>query len=145
MKYLSILVVFVLLGSNCIGQFPIQDNLMRQDTIKPKTDTVRCLMLVCDTSEKYSIWPSFEIDTAKTRIYADTSKSLHKDYAAIGKWTNDTTNRHYLNDVWWQFGYEVREYGYMTLWPPKEYTYLDQNKKPLSKSIVVWMTKEIKL
>ena len=50
--------------------------------------------------------------------------------------------------VWWQFGYYVyriknlREHFYFE--DDLDYEYLDQNKKPLPKSTVVWITKEIK-
>ena len=57
--------------------------------------------------------------------------------------------------VWWQFGYEVGRgivSGAYILYADKDgnlirettIKHLDQNKKPLPKSIIVWMTKEIK-
>jgi hypothetical protein len=115
----------------------------------PKQDTIKVLLFVCDTSEKYSIWPSFEIDTAATRIFSDTSKTSWKDYVLVGSTKNDTTNRRYNNSVWWQFGHEVYEpyTTQLTLSPFDKVPnsiYLDANKKPLPKSIVVWMSKEIK-
>lgn len=47
---------------------------------------------------------------------------------------------------WWQYGYEVvdlYETKLTVAYYVQSQNYLDQNKKPLSKSIVVWMAKQI--
>lgn len=90
-----------------------------------KVDSIRVIMLVCDTAK------------------------IDKEY--FGQW--------YHPLVWWQFGYEVWENvfveagqrsdgGSILIWDDHFDKIfrgrLDQNKKPLPKSIVVWMTKEIK-
>ena len=137
MKHIIIFVVFFILAGNCIGQYPIQDNLMKQDTIRVKTDTVRCLMLVCDTT------------------YMDKSTSEIKVMGNIYRMP------HRFAHVWWQFGYEVYEMKYGSVpcnvgsgnnlsavcygwYREKQLATLDQNKKLLPNSIVIWLTKEIK-
>jgi len=107
-----------------------------------KYDTVRVLMLVCDTSEKY-----------RGYVYAE---------------------KYIGGNIVWQFGYEVRipeefkeipnpdflginracavngcelDHSSPTIKNqihPTKYEYLDQDKKPLKKSIIVWDTKKIK-
>lgn len=87
---------------------------------QPKYDTVKCVILCCDTS----YLPGFF-----SLIY----NNKHKDTAVY------EPNR--LIQVWWQFGFEIRSHYFLCCDPP---TYLDENKKQLSKSIIVWMSREIK-
>lgn len=104
------------------------DNLLYEFTATPKQDTVKVLMLVCDTSRPNTI-KKFE----------------------------DGTIFEKSGNVWWQFGYIVKEKietdqwvtraesmigEFVSYWVTKQY--LDKNKKPLQKSIIVWMSKEIK-
>lgn len=95
----------------------------------PKYDTINCIMLVCDTTFRKDV-------IGYVGYFGDTVAYIE--------------NR--MIHVWWQFGYEVKkmastsllafdERGHLLIDNFEEY--LDQNKKPLRKSIVVWMTKEI--
>lgn len=104
------------------------------------TDTIRVLMLVCDTA--------FEKNIDKQIIVRwfppDSSKY---EYSAS----------HRIMDVWWMFGYEVRKVhsGTEGMIDPGFYLgvkfedwyshieYLDEKKKPLPKSSIVWISKEI--
>lgn len=109
-------------------------NRLDSFTITPKQDTIKVLMLVCDTS----------------RIISDFYKSVGGDYF-------------YQNMVTWQFGYEVYEIDWGQIpcsdvelgtaaistlclgWKRIKFiSNLDQNKKPLPRSLVVWLSKEIK-
>lgn len=92
-----------------------------------KQDTIRVLMLVCDTSGGWH--------------------SSMKFISPCAQSSNDG------RCVWWQFGYSAIETCGCRpnlLWPIAStcqhevyVSYLDQNKKLLSKSIIVWMSKEI--
>lgn len=117
-----------------------------------KYDTVKVLLLVADTSRQYTTWPYFEIDTVKTKAYNDTAKGMYA-MAIYGKEKNDTTFREPDYRTYWQFGYEVRErIGFILLGfsepPPYENGYgyyyfrgyLDERRRPLSKSIIVWQS-----
>lgn len=91
---------------------------LHEFTITPKYDIVKVIMLVCDTSLPMGSITTF---LAGTQYYG----------------------------VYWKFGYEVLEiHEPQGLYNPKyEHTYhtfkeyLDENKKPLSKRIIVWLTK----
>src|ERR1035437_9969873 len=39
---------------------------------KRKLDTVKVLMLVCDTNEQYHVWDTFEYDSAATKRHYDS-------------------------------------------------------------------------
>lgn len=89
-----------------------------------KQDTIPVLMLVCDTS------------AMQGRIR----------YGWKGDTVRKITDSYYRENVWWQLGYEVLA-GYPVyalLYPNSVIAYLDKDKKPLPKSIVVFLTKEIK-
>jgi len=76
---------------------------MIDSVVSIKPDTLRCILLVCDTS-------------------------------TIAKEPNEvkTLQKRYFNTaVYWQFGYKV-----ITNW--RNVTYLDDKKRPLLKSIIVW-------
>lgn len=103
-------------------------------------DTIPVIMLVCDTS---FVTFSSSLDVHESK---DSIKTLYH-----------IDNR--VPHVWWQFGYEVSESkwydqiiedrGESILVTPAGYkegliSYLDKDKKPLPKSIIVWMVKEIK-
>lgn len=95
-------------------------------TQKIKNDTIPILMLVCDTSGFSAIF--WEVDK-NTRVVKEVKK----------------------DNVWWMFGYEVREHRsksdfQVCDWENAGRNYcirqrLDENKKPLSKSTVVWVSK----
>ena len=104
-------------------------NRINDFTITPRQDTIRVLMLVCDTMG----WPHTSIGSVIPSAQAYNEGRV----------------------VWWQYGYEVpvlyERGGMGQLWVDKDgYVialkpiYLDQNKKPLPKNIIVWMIKEIK-
>ena len=96
------------------------------DTIvtNPKYDTLRVLMLVCDTT-KISRW-----------------KFVGATLKMDSSWVK--------NEVYWIIGYEVKQYiqsrentfdggADNSYW--EHFTYLDDKRKPLSPNIVVWLTK----
>lgn len=119
----------LLSSGNSYGQIVDRSNIRTETVYIPKQDTVKILMLVCDTS----------------RINLFLINGVEQTYS-------------YDYTTWWQFGYEVyeTEYGQVPCENPnlamacygkyrsKFIGRFDQNKKPLPKSIVVWMTKEIK-
>lgn len=142
---LSVALVF---GSYCFGQkkdsitvigtgsglvydraWAIPGNRIHEFTITPKQDTIKCLMLVCDTSMKNDFGKRLTLSESVWRV-----------------------ERRWSEGVWWQYGYEVKGWNQNVLYFDKEgniieydyRTYLDQNKKALPSSIVVWLTKEIK-
>jgi len=78
-------------------------------TVNIKTDTVRVIMLVCDTSTEIV-----------QRTTVDTFGVMRLLPVSI-----------YNQNVYWQFGYKV-----ITYW--RNITYLDDKKRPLLKSIIVW-------
>lgn len=95
-------------------------------TITPKRDTIPVIMLVCDTT-----WDTNEY----VEIYDSSTHKIIDKYWIF----------HASGNIWWQFGYEVREWNSTAIGILyHEPLYFDQNKKPLSKNLVVWMTKEIK-
>jgi hypothetical protein len=90
---------------------------------KPKQDTIPVIMLVCDTIG----YPHISIGFLIPRDQAYNEGRT----------------------VWWQFGYKVYEpYTTQLTFSPFDKVpnsiYLDTNKKSLPKSIVVWISKEIK-
>lgn len=90
-----------------------------------KQDTIPVMMLVCDTTYVYGFSTTY---SSRTPLLYHGSKSY------------EIENR--LSYVWWQFGYYTNSFTRMAAMLPPEY--LDQNKNPLPKSIVVFLTKEIK-
>jgi hypothetical protein len=105
------------------------DHLFNWQKQPQKTDTVPIIMLVCDTSRKeYETIPQRGI----IKSYFDVNNSVH-----------------------WSFGYEVRSGAYgccdpldnmvaKYYWFYTHLEYLDENKKPLSPSIIVWLSKNLK-
>jgi hypothetical protein len=98
-----------------------------------RQDTVDVIMLVCDTS--------FKVGDVGVKLEAFDDGDRKLIY--------NIPNR--IPYLWWQFGYEVRGgcghdllngmiVGCIHL---VEISHLDQNKKPLQKNIVVWVTQEI--
>lgn len=96
----------------------------------PKQDTVRVLLLVCDT--------------------------MGAVHTSVGSLLPSSQAYNEGRMMWWQLGYLVKEKvetdqwvthaqsmvgEFLSYWKPVQY--LDQNKKPLS-NIVVWISKEIK-
>ena len=121
---MKLILIIILFPAMCCGQK--KDSIskwtnandasrLHEFTITPKQDTIKCIMLVCDTLTDRP-------DTGVVFL-------------------------HHRPPVWWQLGYEVYwvkelgDCGTMANWLPE---YLNENKKPLSKSIVVWIIKEIK-
>lgn len=103
----------------------------------PKLDTIPCIIEYSDTSEKYYLWPVFIEDTAETRRHIDTASYFS---GMIGKWGNDTLDRHYDYSVKWMKGYQVL--SSINGWIYNEMGYLDENKLPLKNGIIVWITKK---
>lgn len=99
--------------------------------VSDRFDTVRVMLLYCDTAKwqkKYTIYFDSKADTAKSVEWLEAD-----------------------NQTYWQFGYEVREneppiFYYDQAMTPKFATpfrhvsYLDDRRRPLSKSIIVWQS-----
>lgn len=134
----NILLLLLVVSVNCFGQYPVRDNLAVDSTTVlriSKYDTVKVLMLVCDTS---------------------LSPGMGR-YLYYGK-DVFLMQRRMVEAVWWQFGHEVYEMDWGSVpcknqelaincfgwYRDKFIGRFDQNKKPLPKPIVVWITKEIK-
>lgn len=108
-------------------------NAMYKGKVAVPTDTVMVLQLVCDTgfiSEMKGIYYMMIVQPNK-----DRDSSLR-----IGKAVN-----HYP-ECWWQYGYEVSvnmhyylASGEEKLFPVQTW-YLDADKQPLKKSIIIWQS-----
>ena len=104
-----------------------------------RTDTVKCIILVCDTSHSYSTY--FEMDSIQPENHLFISGREIKD------------DRGFNNQLlYYQISYEVRNGEFICCDPSEQFLakfywsynhvkYLDENKKPLSKNIIVWMSK----
>jgi len=118
-----------------------------------KQDTVKVVLLVCDTAKIMKIgWDYFKEDTAATRRYADTTTDKYFGY--IGKWTRDTTWHEPSRSVYWVYGYSVREkhntdegkldpyhsFGYVSRDYWVHIFYLDDKKQPLKSTVIVWQS-----
>jgi hypothetical protein len=116
----------VVMGGDIINQFIFGDSLAAHNLRITKLDTVPVIMLVCDTAK---VWVSRLIKTdLGNGAFCTTGQSK--------------SSLEHNTDINWQFGYSVRSASeYSTLGKTE---YLDKNKKPLPKNIVVWMSKEIK-
>jgi hypothetical protein len=99
-----------------------------------KYDTSHCIMLVCDTTK---------------------TEKLHEYYIEQADMGKNTWRLNKYNDaIYWKYGYEVNhcwEFASMSGCDEnvfdenfKQFEYLDADKKPLSKSIIVWQSKNIK-
>lgn len=124
---MKLLTILILLPCFCFGQkkdlsmtsnsgYPLTissgDGWLTIGGLAPKTDTIPVLILLSDTTEQ------------------GLFRSNRDAYSGI------KTNGFAM----WMFGYEVTSYEENIVSLPK-YSYLDQNRKPLPKSIVVWMSK----
>lgn len=100
------------------GAATIKNGVGNENYNKP--DTVKVIMLVCDTTPP------------KANFFIDGNNMIS---GRIGGGL-----------VFLQFGYEVGEIYFTSVLETKMLRpkYLDQNKKPLPPSVIVWMTKEIK-
>lgn len=150
--YLKTLLIFILMVNGfCLGQKADTMNVTRstisrfdtttifrgtsvlrisRDTIVAVRDTVKIILLVCDTS--------------KVNIGGATFCSIMKEGECIGE-------KNTLLNVYWRYGYWIRQKRYSEYasstwsdgyWEPI-YT-LDSNFKPFSKNIIVWLTKTLK-
>lgn len=159
MKYLFIIILLILTscGSSASKDAGVAASVVIKDTIEPcggsattleiknpvgflsainmitatptlsikQYDTIRCLMLVCDTISGYL--PAI-IDVGRTSL------------------------EQHRRIVYWQYGYKVSQFV-AAGWDREDNQhgsyfdfkcYLDADRKPLSKSIVVWQSIEIK-
>jgi hypothetical protein len=101
-----------------------------------RQDTVDVIMLVCDTS--------FKVGDVGVKLEAFDDGDRKLIY--------NIPNR--IPYLWWQFGYMVVKgcgHDLLSLHPTfstcphfDSYFYFNQDKKPLPKNIVVWLSKEIK-
>lgn len=93
-------------------------------------DTVKCIMLVCDTALRYLI-----INDYNTSIVSFDVKGQMKSFG----YKQDTLNIYHSNYIYWQYGYELVNTD-KDMYGGYQRNYLDENKKPLSESIVVWQS-----
>ncbi len=104
-----------------------------QDSVNTlPTDTIPVLMLMCDTGYKKNASCEISVydsDTGKEVLAYSENRTLF---------------------TWWNFGYQViekdpqaAEAGYYTI--STHVNYLDSDKKPLFKSIIVWQSKKNKM
>jgi len=139
----SMTLVCIVLCVNCYSQVDVREkyilvkwspDLDYYDTIELSYDTIPIVMLICDT---------FSVKPFGNRLY---ESSTH-EYTAMA-----------FPVVYWQFGYEVKRLmpnglNFLTM-PSNEpiiengawqhILYLDRDKKPLSKNIIVWQSIELK-
>ena len=128
MKYIAtILILFV-----CFSGYGQKDSLVLVDSsdwvwgkTKSEYDTVKVIMLVCDTSLNYNT-------TVNDHLYIEDAKL--KTYKTI-----DTINIFHSLLLSWQYGYEVKETDAI-----EDIYFLNADKQPLKKSIIVWQTLIIK-
>lgn len=88
-------------------------------------DTIKCVLLVCDTSRPYQVWTSCAFDSLTSNGW-------------VGHPVFDTVFSDYHRYVYWMFGFEVVEkIEYMVGDYMISHTeYLDKNKNKLN--LVVW-------
>lgn len=92
-----------------------------------RQDTTRCIMLICDTA-----------GTFIQNFGMPNDNGINGN----GYWLQRTVKRMYYEPfVYWQFGYEVHEWSNY-FGSGKRY-YLDENKLPMKKSIMVWQVKQL--
>lgn len=102
-------------------------------------DTVKCIMLVCDTSHSYSTY--FKMGSIQPENHLFISGMEIKEYHGFANQL-----------LYYQIGYEVRTGEFICCDPSEQFLakfywsynhvkYLDENKKPLSKNIIVWISK----
>lgn len=93
------------------------------DTTIRKIDTIPVILLVCDTAKK---------GDGKSKITFSIFYNAEKPEENVG------TSVNHVPYVFWIKGYEAREIVNHFL---EKIYYLDENKKPLKKNIVVWLSK----
>ena len=137
MKYILLLVMLFTIKANSQTLTNPNGTLFLSDKIpfdeEPVYDTVKVIMLVCDTV-------------------------LNRPMGSSLNFKNNYEGQFFYYrqpPVYWQFGYSVREKhccvngntsNYSIYQPVPYYThieYLDDKKKPLSKNIVVWQSKQL--
>jgi len=125
------------MGRLGIGSAPITQlhiwggSLVAHDLRIIDADTIPIMMLVCDTLDYFrAFWIRDSIGAEKNRLHPVWNSDRYK---IPEKKTG----------VWWQYGYKIASGA--TIWDNdgEIIGYLDKNKKPLPKNIVVWMSKEI--
>jgi hypothetical protein len=113
-----------------------------------KRDTVKCILLICDTSRTFTTHSYIKYDTTISE-YSKFTKEQREDYIGIG--TIDTIWQTPLDEVCWIKGFEIRELHntsegevdpgicpncWNDYW--KHISYLNNNKKPFSRNIIIW-------
>lgn len=90
----------------------------------PTPDTTACIMLVCDT----------------TNISAGNSTTF---FVYVNPYTKTEIGKmkDYVPYVFWMKGYSITP---RPNWMGIKSEYLDENKRPLSNNIIVWMSQEVK-
>lgn len=129
-----------LIAANVYGQYPIYTTLpghgtlsKQNDSIKLKYDTIRVVMLVCDTTS--ISWSDSVIVKGKLVSVGEPRKIYELKFAK------------------WAYGYSVREFkgnregitnnGWLYKQPYYEHVlYLGEDKKPLF-NVIVWISKEV--
>ena len=86
--------------------------------------TIKCIMLLCDTSRK-KIGSYFKSDSIQPKNNGNTF---------TGHWITEYGEPNH--SLTWQIGYEIHD-GSLYI------SYLDADKKPLSKNIIVWISQPL--
>jgi len=152
-EWFLLLPLLVLFPFLIIGQYPIKQ-FVKVDTIKygpviyegdggeyteewfKEQDTVKVVMLVCDTiNYPYGLIGYFrEQDLASSE-----GRLAWWQYGYDVRWVEKRNNTDGVIDPYFTYGFKYQEWNVHI---HKEY--LNQNKKPLKESLMVWLTKEIK-
>lgn len=99
----------------------------------PQCDTIKCIMLVCDTSYIQGLSDAYVLYNSN-----DSTESIGEMH-------------YHVPQVYWQYGYKVLSFV-AQYWDEQDrqmggnyviQLYLDEYKKPLSKSTVIWQSKEV--
>ena len=138
----KLLIAFLMLSFCGKAQIESNENvysLYRIPNPPTMVDTVKCIMLVSDTSHSYYTY--FKIDSIPN------GNTLYVKGHEV-KEDNGFSN----TLLYWTKGHEVRICEFIccdpsehvlakSYWSCGHSEYLDENKKPLSKNIIVWMSK----
>lgn len=151
MRY-TLLILSMIIGSACYGQVRVDSNLVFQR----ERDTVLVFAMVTDTThfiEPYSGWDSvsMESDSIEIHFWLEGRKANFVDWGLPPEVKTYATYLYSVREL--HNTSELMEAGNTNCinedgeivackwdyW--KHIMYLDKNKQPLSKNIVVWMTK----
>jgi hypothetical protein len=128
---LKLLIAFLVLPFCGKGQIIIKDSIgvdrmpnpysLQLMTAPQVNDTVKCIMLVCDTSHRY-YYTYFQMDSIQPK----------NSFVIKGHYIKQDNG--FANQLLY---YQI---GYAYTFDRVNYKYLDEDKNPLPKNIIVWMS-----